>query len=146
MLGATSTEAVVSKTAYRGGSAAWQIHLWWNPEAVGGHSRVGGSRRQELGPVRGPQGASARFHPTHTPTPVTWVLERDVNLGANDIMSFLQAVGSHRGPLAAGVNEKHILVAHPFHIFSCGRKEGRSEGHGEFGVSSQTTSAFCRLR
>ena len=40
----------------------------------------------------------------------TWVLQGDVNLGPDDIVTLLQGVGCHRCPLAAGVNEQDVSL------------------------------------
>lgn len=41
----------------------------------------------------------------------TWVLQRDVYLGSNDIVTLLQRVGCHCRPLAAGVDQQDVTLA-----------------------------------
>lgn len=57
----------------------------------------------------------------------TWVLQGDVNLGPNDVVALLQGVGSHCGPLAAGVDEQDIPFTDALSILPCERKEEKEQ-------------------
>lgn len=52
----------------------------------------------------------------------TWVLQRDVNLGSDDVVALLQSMGCHRCPLAAGVNEQDISLTDTLRILPWERR------------------------
>lgn len=89
------------------------------------------SRPNTIPSSRPPLPASHHLSPASRPH--TWVLQGDVNLGPDDVVAFLQGVGRHCGPLAAGVDEQDVSLADALGIFPWegGGGEKRKEEKGD---------------